>query len=90
MVPAVPIGSDQPGREFVDWNRWKYSAAILQAAEAVGQSTGLYPVFLSAFKCSPDSFVLAYFREIMDAYRKPYLILQIDDHGSDVGYATAC
>jgi predicted CoA-substrate-specific enzyme activase len=88
MLPQIDIGPDSPGKEFIDWNHWKYGANILQAVEFIGQSPGLYPVYLSAFKCSPDSFVLDYFKEIMDAYQKPYLILQIDEHGSDIGYET--
>lgn len=88
MLPRLEPGTDSPGREFIDWNHWKYGAHILEAAEYVGQSHGLYPVYLSAFKCSPDSFVLNYFKEIMDAHGKPYLILQIDEHGSAVGYQT--
>jgi len=88
MLPRLEPGADSPGREFLDWNHWKYGAHILEAAEYVGQSPGLYPVYLSAFKCSPDAFVLNYFKEIMDAYGKPYLILQIDEHGSAVGYET--
>ena len=88
MLPQTEIGVDSPGREFIDWIHWKYGTHILEAAEYVGKSPGLYPVYLSAFKCSPDAFVLNYFKEIMDAYRKPYLILQIDEHGSAVGYET--
>jgi predicted nucleotide-binding protein (sugar kinase/HSP70/actin superfamily) len=88
MLPPTEITADSPGSDFIDWNHWQYGAQILEAAEYVGKSAGLYPVFLSAFKCSPDAFVLNYFKEIMDAYRKPYLILQIDDHGSAVGYET--
>ncbi len=88
MLPPMDIEIDSPARKFLDWNHWKYGAHILQAAEYVAQSSGLYSVYLSAFKCSPDSFVLTYFKEIMDAHQKPYLILQIDEHGSDVGYGT--
>ena len=88
MLPQVSIGSESPAKEFSDCNHWKYGADILQAADYVGKTHGLYPVFLSAFKCSPDSFVLNYFKEVMDSYQKPYLILQIDEHGSDVGYST--
>ena len=88
MLPHTEIGADSPGREFIDWIHWKYGAHILEAAEYVGKSPGLYPVYLTAFKCSPDAFVLNYFKEIMDAYGKPYLILQIDEHGSAVGYET--
>jgi predicted CoA-substrate-specific enzyme activase len=88
MLPQTGIEEDRPAKEFIDWNHWKYGADILQAAEYLGKTRRLYPVFLSAFKCSPDSFVLGYFKEIMDSYQKPYLILQIDEHGSDVGYGT--
>lgn len=88
MLPLAEMGVDSPGREFFDWNHWRYGAPILEAADYVGKSPGLYPVYLSAFKCSPDAFVLDYFKEIMDAYGKPYLILQIDEHGSAVGYET--
>ncbi len=88
MLPVEAVERGQPSEEFVDWNQWRYGDAILHAAAYIGPNRGLYPVYLSAFKCSPDSFVLAYFREIMDAYQKPYLVLQIDEHGSDVGYST--
>jgi predicted CoA-substrate-specific enzyme activase len=88
MLPHTEIVADSPGRDFIDWNHWKYGSHILEAAEYVGKSRGLYPVYLTAFKCSPDAFVLNYFKEIMDAYRKPYLILQIDEHSSAVGYET--
>ena len=88
MLPQIEIGKDSPVRGFKDWNHWKHGGDILQAAEYIGRTDGLYPVFLSAFKCSPDSFLLSYFKEIMDGYQKPYLILQIDEHGSAVGYET--
>ncbi len=87
----LPISEEQPDpsfQEFFEWNHWKYGAEILQAAHYCAQHTNLYPVFLTAFKCSPDSFVLQYLREMMDAYHLPYLVLQLDEHGSDVGYET--
>jgi predicted nucleotide-binding protein (sugar kinase/HSP70/actin superfamily) len=87
MLPA-DLELDRQVREFIDWNHWKYGEDILRAAAYVAQKTGVYPVYLSAFKCSPDSFLLSYFREMMDARGKPYLILQIDEHSSDVGYST--
>ena len=86
MLP--PARSTGVGKEYRNWNHWRYADSILNAAEFAGQNRGLYPVFLSGFKCSPDSFALDYFKEIMDAYKKPYLILQVDEHGSDVGYDT--
>jgi predicted nucleotide-binding protein (sugar kinase/HSP70/actin superfamily) len=67
---------------------WNYTAKILSAALITAKTKGLYPVYMSSFKCSPDSFALEYFRRIMDAYEKPYIILDLDEHGSNVGYET--
>jgi predicted CoA-substrate-specific enzyme activase len=67
---------------------WHYASKILEAAYAVSKTPGLYPVFVTSFKCSPDSIAIEYFRRIMDAQDKPYLILQLDEHDSNVGYET--
>lgn len=67
---------------------WHYAAKILEAAEIVSKRTGLYPVLLTSFKCSPDSFLIEYFKRIFDREEKPYLILQLDEHDSRVGYET--
>ena len=88
MLPWTENSSHPASADFLEWNHWKYGMEILEAAEYIGKKDGLYPVFLTAFKCSPDSFLLHYFRDIMNAYERPYLILQIDEHGSDVGYET--
>ncbi len=68
--------------------KWKFASKILYAAEVAAKSDGCYPVLITSFKCSPDSFVIEYFKEILDAYQKPYLILQLDEHDSAVGYET--
>ena len=31
-----------------------------------------YPVLITAFKCAPDSFIIEYFKQLMDLYDKPY------------------
>ena len=67
---------------------WNYSARILKAALLIARTPGLYPVYVTSFKCSPDSFTLDYFKRIMDKYSKPYLILELDEHDSNVGYET--
>jgi predicted CoA-substrate-specific enzyme activase len=67
---------------------WHYAAAILRAAETAAGTDGAYPVLVTAFRCAPDSFVIEFFKSIMEAHRKPYLILQLDEHGSSVGYET--
>jgi predicted CoA-substrate-specific enzyme activase len=80
--------TDPTASHFINWNHWHYGDQILCSAEYACQHHGIYPVFLTAFKCSPDSFVLSYFKEIMEAHEHPYLILQLDELGSDVGYET--
>ncbi len=67
---------------------WDYGKQILKAAETAARTKGLYPVFITSFKCGPDSFVLDAFKAMMDAYGKPYLILELDDHDSSLGYGT--
>ncbi len=67
---------------------WQYAAKILEAAEVIASSKDVYPVFITSFKCSPDSFAVEYFKSIMDRHAKPYLILELDGHGSSVGYET--
>ena len=67
---------------------WKYVAQILQAAYIVATSDHLYPVYISSFKCAPDSFGIDYFKQIMETYNKPYLVLELDEHDSSVGYET--
>ncbi|MGD8763430.1 MAG: acyl-CoA dehydratase activase [Desulfobacteraceae bacterium] len=67
---------------------WHFATQILESAEVVAKLPGGYPVLMTAFKCSPDSFVIDYFKKIMKAHNKPYLILQLDEHDSKVGYET--
>ena len=67
---------------------WKYVAQILKAAYIVASSDHLYPVYINSFKCSPDSFGVDYFKQVMESFNKPYLVLELDEHDSSVGYET--
>jgi predicted CoA-substrate-specific enzyme activase len=82
--PAEALKTD----ELVKTIKWKFASKILHAAEVVAKTGNCYPVLVTSFKCTPDSFVIEYFKEILDAYQKPYLILQLDEHDSTVGYET--
>ncbi len=73
---------------LLDEVHWNYAAKILEAACVTAQRKGAYPVFITSFKCTPDAFVMEYFKQTMESYGKPYLILQLDDHDSSVGYET--
>ena len=74
-----------PLLEAVHWN---YAAKILKAAYIAAITPNLYPVYISSFRCSPDSFGIEYFKQIMESFNKPYLILELDEHDSSVGYET--
>ena len=67
---------------------WHYASQILAATEIVAQSERAYPVLITSFKCSPDAFVIDYFKKLMESHAKPYLVLQLDEHDSRVGYET--
>lgn len=87
MLPQKEAETNRTG----ELNRsisWKFASGILRAADSVAKTENCYPVLISSFKCTPDSFVIEYFKEIFDACRKPYLILQLDEHDSAVGYET--
>jgi len=65
---------------------WSYGQRILSALCQIARTDGLYAVFLSNFGCGPDSFLLSYAEAVMGD--KPFLILEIDEHGASGGYET--
>ena len=87
MVPYGP-GHVESIAPLLDMVHWLHAARILEVACVVADSPNLYPVFITSFKCTPDSFAIEYFKRILDAKAKPYLILQLDDHDSTLGYET--
>jgi len=87
MLPNNPTETSKAD-ELIKEIQWKFASRILHAAEVVSNTENCYPVLITSFKCSPDAFVIEYFKEILDAKQKPYLILQLDEHDSTVGYET--
>lgn len=67
---------------------WEHAATIIKATLAAARTPGLFPVYITSFKCAPDSFAVDYFKKIMEAHDKPYLVLELDEHDSSVGYET--
>lgn len=65
---------------------WNYGEKILNAAKKIKEIENLYPVYFTNFSCGPDSFILSRFEEIMRG--RPYLIIELDEHGSETGYLT--
>ena len=66
---------------------WAYGKRILQAAKLVGRHPNLHIIYITNFKCGPDSFVKGFIRQ---ASGKPFLTLQFDGHSNDAGTMTRC
>ena len=66
---------------------WNYGRKILQAATFVGRHERLHVIYLTNFKCGPDSYIKHYIRS---ASGKPFLTLQFDEHQNDAGAMTRC
>jgi predicted CoA-substrate-specific enzyme activase len=86
----VPYGREEVQRiaPLLAKVHWLNAAKILEVACIAADTPRVYPVYVTSFKCSPDSFTLEYFKRILDEKGKPYLILQLDDHDSTLGYET--
>jgi len=66
---------------------WKYGQRILAGAKFMAGRDNLHAVYITNFRCGPDSFISKFFGRVLG---KPYLTLEIDEHSSDVGAMTRC
>ncbi len=66
---------------------WISGQKILQAARLVAEHPNLHMIYISNFKCGPDSYIKHFARQTVGA---PLLVLQFDGHGNDAGYMTRC
>jgi predicted nucleotide-binding protein (sugar kinase/HSP70/actin superfamily) len=66
---------------------WNYGRKIIAAAKFIEKYPNLHLIYLTNFKCGPDSFIKHY---ITQASGKPFLSLQFDGHSNDAGYMTRC
>jgi predicted CoA-substrate-specific enzyme activase len=74
-------------RDVVPNMYWNYGRKILQAAKFVGGHERLHIIYLTNFKCGPDSYIK---HDIRAASGKPFLTLQFDEHQNDAGAMTRC
>lgn len=65
---------------------WAAGMSILKAAKAIKSNPRLFGCYITNFSCGPDSFIINYFREIME--EKPSLTLELDSHTADAGIDT--
>jgi predicted CoA-substrate-specific enzyme activase len=66
---------------------WASGRKILEAARLAASRPNLHLIYISNFKCGPDSYIKHFAR---DAAQGPLLMLQFDGHGNDAGYMTRC
>jgi len=66
---------------------WNYGRKIIAAARYIADYNNLHLIYLTNFKCGPDSYVKHF---ITKASGKPFLTLQFDGHSNDAGYITRC
>jgi predicted CoA-substrate-specific enzyme activase len=66
---------------------WNYGRKILQASKIVQENANLHLIYLTNFKCGPDSFIGHFVEHISN---KPFLTLQFDGHSNDAGAITRC
>ena len=66
---------------------WNYGQKIIKTARWTSQFENFHLIYITNFKCGPDSYIKHYIR---DAAQKPYLTIQFDEHGNDAGIITRC
>ena len=66
---------------------WNSGRRILAAGRFARNHPNLHIIYITNFKCGPDSFIKHFLRDVA---LSPFLILQFDGHGNDAGYLTRC
>ncbi len=66
---------------------WKYGQQIIAGARFMAERRNLHALYITNFRCGPDSFISKFFGR---ALGEPYLTIEIDQHSSDVGAVTRC
>ena len=74
-------------RDVNDNMYWHTGRRILAAGKLVARFPQLHIIYLTNFKCGPDSYIKHFLR---DACGKPFLSLQFDGHSNDAGVMTRC
>ena len=88
VLPLDFLPVDESGIDDLHSNMfWNSGRRILAAGRIAQSKKNLHIVYLTNFKCGPDSFVKYFLRDVAGA---PFLILQFDGHGNDAGYLTRC
>lgn len=66
---------------------WNYGKKIIQTAVKLSKENQFDIIYITNFKCGPDSFIKQYLKK---ALGRPFLVLQFDGHSNDAGMMTRC
>lgn len=88
-VDAIPFDllptADIEITDIAEYMFWNYGKKILSTARFIANRPDLHIIYITNFKCGPDSFVKHFAK---DAVKKPFLVLQFDEHSNDAGMMT--
>jgi predicted CoA-substrate-specific enzyme activase len=88
VVPMDFLALDEEDVTSVNSNMfWNSGRRILAAALIARRFANLHLIYISNFKCGPDSFIKSFLNE---AAGSPSLVLQFDGHSNDAGFITRC
>jgi predicted CoA-substrate-specific enzyme activase len=88
VIPLDFLAVDDEDISDVNDNMyWASGRKILAAARLTRRNPNLHVVYITNFKCGPDSYIKSF---LDDAAGKPSLILQFDGHSNDAGFITRC
>ncbi|KAB2877974.1 hypothetical protein F9K33_14895 [bacterium] len=66
---------------------WNSGRKILQISKFIRGKPNLHLIYITNFKCGPDSYIKHF---VVEASQKPFLTLQLDGHANDAGVVTRC
>jgi len=91
-VIAVPMDMlslpEDPAFEVHPNMYWRSGQRFISAAETIRKNPRLNAIYISNFKCGPDSFISYHVTRQMNG--KPFLHLEVDEHSADAGAITRC
>ncbi len=65
---------------------WPNGQRILKATKYIAKSKNIFAIYLSNFRCGPDSFLMHFVKKEMNG--KPFMHLEVDEHSADAGMIT--
>jgi predicted nucleotide-binding protein (sugar kinase/HSP70/actin superfamily) len=86
VVPLEFLAADDSDLEAINSNMfWSYGRKILAGARGASSHPDLHLIYVTNFKCGPDSYIKHFVR---DAFGRAFLTLQFDGHANDAGMLT--